>query len=307
MQDPEVAEGVELLTQAEAAEKRLDEHNDEAPPAPVNEGSAAALMRLIERVTLDPNFDVAKLNQLLDVKERWDREEARKAYHAAMALFQSNLPRIEKNKHVKFASRDQNQPETDYWHADLAEYVYKVAPALGSHGAFLRPRCRADRRWHDRRHLHSHARERALEVGHDEGAAGRHRRQEHHPADQVHHDLSQAQHVGGGHRLAAEGEDDDGRGASDATATELISAEQLAQLNAEIENLNADRAGFLEYLGVGQLEDLPAAFHAKAVTALEAKRKAKARGQAEGGAEEPAAEPEANSRDPDPVTRGEQQ
>ena len=290
MQDPEVAEGVKLMTASEAAERRLDEHNDEALPAPVNEGSAAALMRLIERVTLDPNFDVAKLNQLLDVKERWDREEARKAYHAAMALFQSNLPRIEKNKHVKFPSRDQNQPETDYWHADLAEYVYKVAPALGPHGlsydhnveqtddGMIVVTCILT-------HESGHSKSVTMKAPPDD-TGGKNIIQRI-KSTTTYLKRSTLEAVTG---LAAEGEDDDGRGASDATATELISAEQLAQLNAEIEQAGADRAGFLAYLGVERLEDLPAAFHAKAVTVLEAKRERRAEQQGSATADEPAAE-----------------
>ena len=291
MQDPQVAERRELISASEAAERRLDEHNDEAPPVPANESGAAAMMRLIERVALDPSFDVAKLNQLLDVKERWDREEARKAYHGAMARFQADMPKIGKNKHVTFPSRDQNQPDTDYWHADLAEYVYKVAPALGVQGLSYD---------HDVEqtddgliiitciltHESGHSRSVTMKAPPD--ATGGKNVIQQIKSTKTYLRRGTLEAVTG---LAAEGDDDDGRGASDATAVELISGTQLAQLNAGIEKAGADRAAFLAYLGVAQLEDLPAAFYAKAVTALEAKRQASAREQAEGAeAEAPAEE-----------------
>mgnify|MGYP001583021716 CR=1 FL=1 len=49
-------------------------------------------------------------------------------------------------------------------------------------------------------------------------------------------------------------------------------AQQLCRLNALIEEVGADRAMFLKYLGTDDLAELPAKFFDKAVKALEAKR-----------------------------------
>ena len=57
-----------------------------APPA------ADPLMALIQRAATDQEFSVEKLEKLLDVKERWDAEEARKAYVAALACFKRAAP-----------------------------------------------------------------------------------------------------------------------------------------------------------------------------------------------------------------------
>ena len=45
------------------------------------------LLTLIERMSTESTFDVAKLENLLDVKERWEREESRKAFVSALAAF----------------------------------------------------------------------------------------------------------------------------------------------------------------------------------------------------------------------------
>jgi hypothetical protein len=54
---------------------------------------SSALMRIIERAAFDPQFDAAKLSALLDVKERWEAAEAKKAFTAAMKTLPP-LPRI---------------------------------------------------------------------------------------------------------------------------------------------------------------------------------------------------------------------
>lgn len=103
------------------------------PPSPVEAGTAA-LMRLIERAATDSSFDVAKLEALFTMKERWDANEARKAFVVAKAAFKGAVPKIEKNKHVGFASKDSNKASTDYWHATLDNIEETVSPVLSEYG-----------------------------------------------------------------------------------------------------------------------------------------------------------------------------
>lgn len=69
-------------------------------------------------------------------------------------------------------------------------------------------------------------------------------------------------------------DDDDGNAASAAPPPPvvLISMDQATQLDDMIKEVRADRAGFLRYLKVEKLEDLPAAHFEHAVKKLEAKR-----------------------------------
>src|SRR5690606_35194749 len=69
--------------------------------------------------------------------------------------------------------------------------------------------------------------------------------------------------------LAAKDMDDDGRKAEPA---ETITAKQLADLEALIEEVKADKAAFLKLCKLEKLEDMPAAKYPGAVKRLEAKR-----------------------------------
>lgn len=90
-----------------------------------------ALMQIINRAATDPAFDVAKLEQLLAVKERWDANEARKAFVAALNAFKANPPEIVKNRQVDFTSQ---KGRTHYKHAGLDDASEIIGAALAVHG-----------------------------------------------------------------------------------------------------------------------------------------------------------------------------
>lgn len=69
------------------------------------------------------------------------------------------------------------------------------------------------------------------------------------------------------------GEDDEGR-VEPYESLEKVSAEQVANLEALITEVGADKTKFLKYLKLGSLEDLPARAYTSAVKDLEAKRRA---------------------------------
>lgn len=97
-------------------------------PVPTVSADASAMMQIIDRAARDPNFDPAKLAQLLDVKERWDKEEARKAFIAAMALFKAAVPQVLKNKGVSIPGG------AVFKHAELATVCDAVVPTLSQFG-----------------------------------------------------------------------------------------------------------------------------------------------------------------------------
>ena len=81
---------------------------------------------LIERA-IDKGSDLEKLEKLLALKERYEANEARKAYHKAMADFKANPPEIDKDKKVSFGT-------THYNHASLANVTKKIGAELSKHG-----------------------------------------------------------------------------------------------------------------------------------------------------------------------------
>lgn len=71
-----------------------------ATPQAVTRQEPASLMDVIARAAKDPNVDVAKMQALLDMKYRVEREDARSEFWAAMARLQPHLPRITKNGQI---------------------------------------------------------------------------------------------------------------------------------------------------------------------------------------------------------------
>lgn len=84
---------------------------------------AAMLMTAIER-----GADVGALERLMDMQERWQREEARKAYAAAMKAVQAEAPKIAKDAH-------NSQTKSDY--AKLDAINAGLVPVYTRHGFSL--------------------------------------------------------------------------------------------------------------------------------------------------------------------------
>jgi hypothetical protein len=107
----------------------------DAQPSQALERKAATPMEMIA-LAISQNADIEKLSKLMDLQERWERNEARKAFVAAMAEFKANPPKLEKIKHVNFSSKSGNT--VDYHYAPL-DYVGRImAEALSKHGLSFR-------------------------------------------------------------------------------------------------------------------------------------------------------------------------
>lgn len=71
--------------------------------------------------------DINTLEKMLELQERWDKNEAKKSYNVAMAEFKANPPKLIKTKHVKYGN-------TEYNHADLANITETINSALSKCG-----------------------------------------------------------------------------------------------------------------------------------------------------------------------------
>lgn len=100
-------------------------------PAGTPMSESESIMRLVAQAMDKPDFDVAKLQALLEVKERWEKNEARKAFVAALNAFKSNPPELSKNKHVMFETQ---KGRTEYDHATLDNVSLNIGRALSQHG-----------------------------------------------------------------------------------------------------------------------------------------------------------------------------
>lgn len=236
------------------------------PQVPSNDVSGAgALMRIIERAANDPSFDVDKLGKLLDVRERWEAAEARKAFVTALARFKAAPPTITKNKRVSFTTRDGDL--TEYDHATLDQVCNAVAPALSRHGL--------SHRWETKQeaglisvtcvltHIDGHSERVMLQAGAD--ASGKKN-----AIQQIASTVSYLERYTllAATGLATEGQDDDG----DQSDQETITPMQVAELERLIKETAANEPKLLAFLKVDALTELRAADFVKALQALEERR-----------------------------------
>jgi hypothetical protein len=78
------------------------------------------------------------LTKLMDLQERWEKNQGRKAFDEAMSAAKAEIPVITKNRQVGFESKKAGASRTDYKHEDLAEIARTVDPVLGKHGLSYR-------------------------------------------------------------------------------------------------------------------------------------------------------------------------
>ena len=76
------------------------------------------------------------LTKLMDLQERWEKNQARKAFDEAIALAKAEIPPILKNREVDFTGK--TGIRTHYRHEDLAEIARTVDPILGKNGLSYR-------------------------------------------------------------------------------------------------------------------------------------------------------------------------
>ena len=84
------------------------------------------------RIAVSQNADLAKLSQLMDLQERWERSEAKKAYVVAMNAFKANPPLITKNEIAEFIGKNGEIVE---WEYSTLDHIHDaVLSELSRHG-----------------------------------------------------------------------------------------------------------------------------------------------------------------------------
>lgn len=271
----------DLITSAEAAERRMAER--EPPPAPAGNPDDGPLMAVIQKVASDPNFDVEKLRELRAIQKEFQDEQNRKAYIDALARAQETMPIVAKNAHVFFEGRG-GKADTDYWHVDYGELVKTIKPHLTREGLSYDH----DVKQEDGRvyvtctlsHVAGHEKTVTLSAPPDD-TGGKN------PIQQVKSTVrylmrATLELVSG---AAPEGDDDDGRG-YDGSAVELIDDEQREAIEAEIAELGIERGTFLGYLSekvkrpLEDVADIPVSEMPAVRLAFASKRKKLAEGVA---------------------------
>lgn len=80
---------------------------------------------------MEKGADIEKLEQLFALQQKYEANEARKAYVKAMAEFKRNAPEITKDKQVSFKTE---KGVTEYMHATIGNVCEKIVGALALFG-----------------------------------------------------------------------------------------------------------------------------------------------------------------------------
>lgn len=86
-------------------------------------------------LAIQKDLDVERLAKLMELQERWQANEAKKAFTTAMAELKKNPPQIIKDMHVEFQT---SRGKTSYNHASLGNVTASVTEALSNHGLSTR-------------------------------------------------------------------------------------------------------------------------------------------------------------------------
>lgn len=229
-------------------------------------------MDLIQQAQ-EKGSSIEQMQQLFDLQIRYEENEAKKAYHKAIADFKAEGLEILKDKRVGFDQKGGGR--TEYSHATLGKALEKIIPALSRHGLS---------------HSWSINQDQSIEVtctlthelGHSTSvsmSAGKDDSGKKNAIQQVASTVSYLQRytlfaITG---LAAKDQDDDGHGSEG--DIEYITEDQLASIDALILETGANVEAFLGVLSmkgkilIETLPQIPADGFDLAVQMLEAKRK----------------------------------
>lgn len=227
--------------------------------------TATGIVQVIERAAMNPDVDIEKMERLLAMQERILDRNAEAAFAAAMTSVQSKLPTVLRNS-------DNTQTGSKYAkHEAMAKAIKPIYTSEGFSITFSEGDSTKER--HIRivgilRHSAGHKELHHVDLPLDNaGIKGNVNKTETHATGST---------FSYGRRYltllmfdVATGDDNDGNGPSD-----TITEEQEANLQALIEEVGADKAGFLRYMQVTRLDEIGAKHYKRAVGMLEQKRKA---------------------------------
>lgn len=225
------------------------------PPAealPVVHTPMNMLAQAVER-----GATIEVLTKLMDLSERWEANQARKAFDEAIAAAKSEIPPI-----VRSA-----KGHNDKKYADFAAIASVVDPIISRHGLSYRFRTMQDDKIRVTcvlSHKAGHSEETTL-AGPSDTTGNKNAIQAIGSTLTYLQRYSLVQALG----LAAANDDDGKAGGNGETVTQ----EQADNIRDLLEEVGGNRAVFLKYFKVDAVEQIPAAEYGRVIQSLQAKRK----------------------------------
>lgn len=237
------------------------------------------MVSMIERVVMNPDADLDKLERMLAMKERIDANNARVEFAAALASARAEIPPIMKDATVDFSSA---KGRTHYKHETLAGIAKVIDPILSQHG--LSYRFRTDQGNGGVRvtciiaHASGHCEETSLACAPD-GSGNKN------PFQAVGSAVTYLQRYTLKAALGLSAEvDDDAQGAAprqdqgrrqQAQKPAQISADQFIQIRDKAESAGVELSAIAKSCGVDQIEELPADMFSRVMSRLDKSQPAK--------------------------------
>ncbi|MCF6327562.1 MAG: ERF family protein [Devosiaceae bacterium] len=217
-------------------------------------------------MAIQKGADMDQVEKLMALQERWEANEARKAYVVAMNEFKKDPPEIFKDRHVSYTT---DKGTTEYDHASLSNIVKLIGLGLSKHGL--------SHRWDINTkeggmlvvtcvitHELGHSENVPMEAGAD-ASGGKNNIQ----AKGSTITYLQRYTLLAATGLATAGQDDDGIGAE---PVEYITEKEAADMSCLIDEVGANYELFCRFMNVKALLNIKKSDHQKGISALESKR-----------------------------------
>lgn len=212
---------------------------------------------------VESGASIETLERLMDLRDRFEKSEARKAFDAAMSAARADIPVIIKNREVQYEHAN-GGGKTSYRHEDLGEIVRAVGPILAQHGLSFR--------WRTESPLNAPVSVTCI-IAHRDGhseentlCAGRDSSGKKNDIQSIGSTITYLQRYTLKAALGlAASSDDDGKTSE---ASEAISAEQATELRNLLADFDLDETRFLKLGKLERLEDLEATEFEGAVQAI---------------------------------------
>lgn len=234
-----------------------------APSFPMMRIPTTTPMQLLAGA-LERGAGLEMVEKLMELQERYEATQARKAFDAAMAAAKAEIPVILKNRTVDFTSQ---KGRTHYKHEDLAEVVRTVAPILAKHGLSHRFRSQSTvgepiKVWCRISHRDGYFEENDLSAARDETGNKN-------SIQAIGSTLTYLQRMTLKLALGlAASDDDDGRSSVTAVANKNIDETQVETLTKLLADKGRTAEQLCKVFSLEQLSDLPASQYTAAVAKI---------------------------------------
>jgi hypothetical protein len=222
----------------------------EQPGLPGVPAETPTMMDLVLRASRDPDVDVEKMERLMQMAREMRQEEAERAFNEAMKDAQAEMPRI---------IRDASNSSTNSKYARLETIAQRILPTVTKHG-FAISYGTADSPLKDHyritavvSHVAGHSRDYFADVPADTvGMKGNQNKT-------ATHGFGSTMSYGRRYllllifNLTLVNEDDDGNAS---TGGEIVTGEEIAEIQDLMDQANADPEKFCKYMKVGALAEL---------------------------------------------------